>query len=121
MKGCLSSSDYLPPPHLQLQCVAGPILSLCLLSLICNLEHQEIWGARSRRTGLLGGQAHALWPGQRAGCRREAFALYRGFLRLFPLTGQTHFPDISGKTSASEVSPVGEDASESPHLNTESI
>lgn len=59
--------------------------------------------------------------GQRAGCRREAFALYRGILQLFPLTGQTHFPDISGKTSASEVSPVGEDASESPHLNTESI
>lgn len=78
-------------------------------------------GCTFQENRLLGGQAHALWPGQRTGCRREAFALYRGFLQLFPLTGQTHFPDISGKTSASEVSPVGEDASESPHLNTESI
>ena len=121
MKWCFSSSDQPPPSHLQPQWVAGPMLSLCLLSLVCNLEHQEIWGARSRRTGLLGGQAHALWPGQRAGCRREAFALYRGFLQLFPLTGQTHFPDISGKTSASEVSPAGGDASGSPHLQTESI
>lgn len=35
----------------------------------------------------------------------------------FSLTGQIHFPDISGETSTSEVSPVGGGACKSLHLN----
>lgn len=97
MKGCLSSSDYLPPPHLQLPWVAGPILSLCLLSLICNLEHQEIWGARSRRTGLLGGQAHALWPGREQAADERLLPSTGEFSSSFLLLGKPIFLTFLGK------------------------
>lgn len=48
-----------------------------------SLEYQDIPGAHSRGTGLLGGYAQALWPGHRAGCRRRRLPSTGDFSRLF--------------------------------------